>query len=154
MTTATAEEYKVDRSDWPPGPWDSEPDRIEWRTKRGFVGLMVRNPLAGAWCGYVAVPPGHPLHGKDYEKIDVLAHGGLTYAGACSGHICHVPQPGEPDNVWWLGFDCNHADDRSPAMEQFCLRMQPSRTAPGEYRDVEYVRFMVEVLAIQVAEAT
>jgi hypothetical protein len=40
-------------------------------------------------------------------------HGGLTYADRCQGAICHVPQPGESDDVWWLGFDCNHSGDLS-----------------------------------------
>jgi hypothetical protein len=26
-----------------------------------------------------------------------------------------VPNPGEPDDVWWFGFDCAHCDDMSPS---------------------------------------
>jgi len=65
----------------------------------------------------VAVPPGHPFHGKGWKEVEdhLEIHGGITYAEACAGHICHVPEPGEPDNVWWLGFDCAHAFDRRPA---------------------------------------
>lgn len=29
--------------------------------------------------GYVAVPPEHPYHGKDYDKPLVDVHGGLTF---------------------------------------------------------------------------
>lgn len=53
--------------------------------------------------------------GECITEIDV--HGGLTYAAGCSGHICHVPAEGEPDNVWWFGFDCAHSGDLCPQME-------------------------------------
>lgn len=100
------------RQEWPDGPWQQEPDFATWE----HLGLpcIAHRGGAGAWCGYVAVPPGHPAHGKDYgdEIFDALyVHGGLTYADKCHRHICHVPKPGEPDDVWWLGFDCAHAGD-------------------------------------------
>lgn len=61
------------------------------------------------------------------------AHGGLTYSGACSGLICHVPKPGEPDNVWWFGFDCNHANDVSPGMLAIEEKMRERKVfAEGE----------------------
>ncbi len=108
------------RENWPAGPWDAEgpEDRIEWRHK-GVPCLMVRN-LMGAWCGYAAVGPDHPWHGKDYshEDVNVDVHGGLTFADKCQegGKICHVAQPGEPDPVWWFGFDTAHSGDRVPGM--------------------------------------
>lgn len=40
------------------GPWTAEPDREEWRHSSGLACLARRGPM-GAWCGYVAVPPGH-----------------------------------------------------------------------------------------------
>ncbi len=56
---------KYDRSHWQDsGPWVNEPDRVEW-SRAGLPCLMLRN-RSGAWCGYVAVPPGHPLHGLAY----------------------------------------------------------------------------------------
>jgi hypothetical protein len=103
----------VDRSGWPPGPWDQEPDRVEWR-HAALPCLIVRSRTTGALCGYVGLPPGHPHHGAAYEDVDVFVHGGLTYSNACAGGICHLPQPGEPADVWWLGFDCAHADDLMP----------------------------------------
>lgn len=81
--------------------------REEFRSPDGFACLIRRTNI-GIWCGYVAVPPGHPWHGKHYDAVDADVHGGLTYAEPCSGEICHVPQPGESDDVWWLGFDCGH----------------------------------------------
>lgn len=122
VVTRHDDPYKWEKSAWGPGPWDDEPDRVEWRepTMPGLVCLVARGPM-GNWCGYVAVPPGHPAHGADYNDVEVSVHGGLTYAERCqagpAAFVCHVPAPGEPDDVWWLGFDCGHAFDYSPAME-------------------------------------
>lgn len=178
---------EIDKSTWGEGPWQHEPDRAEWE-HAGLPCLALRN-RSGAWCGYAAVPPGHPLHGKGYSdpvpelaaalerlknrpydherdftfsrgvamlfggEIDprpdivIDVHGGLTYANQCSGRICHVPKPGEPDNVWWFGFDCSHAGDISPAYD---------RSWRGEsddaYRTLDYVRAETNRLAEQLAE--
>ena len=137
---------QLDRSDWPVGPWDDEPeDRIEWR-HLGYPCLMRRND-SGAWCGYVGVPPGHPHHGQDdiYEGA-LNVHGGVTYASPCQGEICHVPQPGEPHDVFWIGFDCLHAGDEAPY--NGALRT----LYKAEYRTRDYVKAEVESLAQQLKE--
>ena len=41
----------------------------------------------GHRCGYIAIPKGHKLYGKDYDEIDISVHGGLTYAGATVGQF-------------------------------------------------------------------
>lgn len=134
----------------PRGPWDTEPDKEQWRTEAGLPGLLVRSGM-GALCGYAAVPPGHPLHGQDYETVDTRlpegVHGGLTYAAFCQEHgmICHEPEPGEPADVWWFGFDCAHAGDLVPAMSAGL------RCRDDVYRDHGYVRAEVERLAMQLA---
>lgn len=103
--------------EWGIGPWWSEPDRLEWRS-HGLPCLVVRNPM-GSLCGYVGLPPEHPLHGKGYEDDGVpYVHGGATYAAACAHRVCHVPAPGESDNVWWFGFDCAHAGDLTPSLRK------------------------------------
>jgi len=137
----------IDKSTWGAGPWQTEPDRVEW-THADLPCLAVRNHF-GAWCGYAAVPPGHPLHGKHYDAVDVDAHGGLTYAGACSGHICHVPKPGEPDDVWWFGFDCAHAFDVMPGMDAYwrgCGRL-PIDGPECTYKTLAYVQAETNQLA-------
>jgi hypothetical protein len=143
---------KVDRSGWPAGPWDAEPDRVEWRA-HGFPCLIVRNRL-GALCGYVGLPPGHPHHGNGYGNVPVDVHGGLTYANKCGGHICHVPAPGEPDDVWWLGFDCLHWGDVAPGMIAAHRRMglpdSAESSSLGEsYKPIGWVRHETERLAAQ-----
>jgi hypothetical protein len=150
----------VDRSKWGRGPWDAEPeDKVEFR-HADLPCLLVRGP-AGAWCGYVGVPPDHPLHGKraTYEAEcpvgNLSVHGGITYEAPCQvgGHICHVPAPGEPDDVWWLGFDCNHSGDVAPKYEGFDSRLgKPTGWGSlHEYRTRDYARRQTEQLAEQLA---
>lgn len=128
-----------------PGPWMDEPDRIEWESG-DFPCLMVRNVFSGFWCGYVAMPPGHPWHGQGDDALSRVAdvHGGVTYAASCGGTICHVPKPGKPDDVWWVGFDCGHSGDASPCTAKL-WGMREWET----YRDAAYVRTEVERLAEQ-----
>jgi hypothetical protein len=116
---------------------------------------MRRSPVSGSWCGYVAVPPGHPWHGKswhgdDFPEIEV--HGGVTFSGACEGDVCHKPEPGEPDDVWWQGFDCNHAYDVCPLVVAMARRHgfpEFGMDKYGTYRDVAFVRQEVQSLAEQ-----
>ncbi len=152
-------EHKIDRRTWPAGPWDGEPDRVEWR-HLGLPCLAVR-ASSGAWCGYVGLPPGHRWHGVSYEDVGADVHGGLTYGSPCQadGPICHVPAPGEPDDLWWIGFDCNHLYDLAPGHESLLNRLAFERgedrsPMPGYrdiYRDLGYVRAEVERLAEQMA---
>lgn len=144
-----SEAHVIDRTGWPSGPWDGEPDKLNWRTQVGLPGMITRNRM-GALCGYVAVNPGHPLYGQNYEVPSVHVHGGLTYSNVCAGHICHVPEPGEPDDVFWFGFDCNHSGDLAPST--LALAAKDDRFAVMEwevYKDIDYVRAEVESLAEQ-----
>ena len=142
------------RATWPKGPWTNEPDRVEWKTKAGLPALIVRNPVMGNLCGYVAVPPGHPWHGRHYgDGIEVAVHGGLTYGDECADHICHVPEPGEPDDVWWLGFDCGHAGDAMPGLSLYPA-LRATKDAGYTYKDIDYVRDECERLAEQASRAS
>lgn len=141
------------RSEWGDGPWQNEPDLIEWRDEAGMPCLIVRGPL-GALCGYVGLGPEHPYSGTNHNDLpDLEVHGGLTFSEGCheGGHICHVAREGEPEQVWWLGFDCNHSGDVDPAVRAL-LRSLPGyseRWEYGTYRDIHYVRGEVESLARQ-----
>lgn len=140
-------EYKIDRAGWPPGPWDGEPDRVDFE-HAGFPCLILRHE-SGHLCGYAGVPLGHPMYEASLADIEVLSvHGGVTYAGKCRGPICHVPREGQPDDVFWLGFDCAHrgAGDYEPTDDIFWRQC-------GEYRTIEYVRLECEQLAEQFGEA-
>ena len=164
----------VDKSEWGDGPWQDEPDKVQWKDEAtGLPCLAKRHGRAGHWCGYVGVPEGHPAFGKDYDDVRVAtddgwpdAHGGLTYAAHCqegdeAEAICHIPDPGEPDHVWWLGFDCAHSGDLSPGYaaldrkryEETGDSLWLSRGSYESYRDLRYVRGVVRRLAGQLAEA-
>jgi hypothetical protein len=159
-------EYRnvVDKSTWGPGPWNNEPDKAQWQDEATKLPcLIVRNGgVTGSLCGYVGVPQGHPLYGKG--DVDVDVHGGLTFASGCSHgpedqSICHIPAPGESDNVWWFGFDCGHAYDLAPALQALLPRVLPddlmSRLQQFHlrdvYRDFAYVKAEVTQLAAQLA---
>lgn len=168
LTLIRAETF-LDRSDWPEGEWTAEPDRVEWRDEgTGFPCLAIRHPHNLNWCGYVGVPPGHPLHGVGVgdderelpEEIEMAAHGGITFAAPCMEdhrplreRVCHTPLEGEPDEVWWLGFDCAHVWDLIPAMEK--LHASYGLTVPtgidGEplvfYKNLHFVSAVIEDLA-------
>ena len=151
-------EHVIDRTGWGDGPWSEEPDREQWRTKAGLPGLIVRSVTGGNLCGYVAVPPGHPAHGKGYDDVDVEVHGGLTYASMCREDtpICHVPEPGEPADVYWLGFDCAHAWDIMPAMaaRERAMGLPSIGDGSEHYWRMADVRAEVESLAEQLAGVT
>jgi hypothetical protein len=166
-----------DKSSWERGPWDHEPDKIQWPdAATGLPCLIVRGPH-GALCGYVGVPEGHKLFGKGYSEDRVFecgdgcsedhhydctpearlrAHGGVNFARLCiqtadeEKHICHRPASGEPDHVWWFGFDCAHAGDFSPSYSKMSLLGIPTGWGGVvEYRDVAYVERECEALADQ-----
>ena len=200
----TTEPTPIDKATWGDGPWQTEPDRVEW-THAGLPCLALRNKTFGGWCGYAAVPPGHPLHGVGYHdespalvdalerlkqrRLDVAdvtfargialltgevaaspdlvidVHGGLTYADRCQGNICHVPKPGEPDDVWWFGFDCGHAGDFAPAIDATLRTIGARDETPYDhaaaiaaqdwhvevYRTLDYVQAETNKLADQLA---
>lgn len=181
-----------DKSKWPErGPWDHEPDKVQWQDEAtGLPCLALRSH--GHWCGYVGVPKGHPFYEKGYsEKIcdckdneyscydhspecRVEVHGGLTFSDHChtsddpeiqSHLICHVPDPGEPDNIWWLGFDCAHAGDKTPytTQEELDIHNQVRRKMLAKgyteeqlvnycYRTLDYVKEQCRSLALQLKE--
>lgn len=141
----------IDKSTWGPGPWQSEPDRVDF-VHAGFACFALRNDRLGHWCGYVGVPREHPAYGKGYDDVNVDFHGGLTYSRACSGQICHVPAPGMPDDVWWLGGDFAHLFDLSPGLRAMLRQCEaPDRDRGDVYRDLAYVRGEIERLAEQLA---
>lgn len=156
----TIEYRTIDKSEWPRGAWDDEPDKKQWADPTtGLPCLARRHERWGNWCGYVGVPKSHPLHGHTYDDLDLEVHGGLTFSAAC-GHgedpargICHVPDPDEPDDVWWFGFDCHHAWDYAPGVGVELPESLRRHTPEGNYRDLAYVEAQIAGLAQQLAAA-
>lgn len=159
----TLEYRTIDKSTWGNGPWQDEPDKLQYSDPdTGLPCLIVRTSWSGNLCGYVGVPPGHPLHGKPYDDVDASVHGGLTFADSCQPHadesegICHLADEGEPDNVFWFGFDCAHCFDISPARDRRFNDLGIAASALNEgatYKDLAYVKAEVASLAKQLHEA-
>jgi hypothetical protein len=147
--------HTIDKSAWPDGPWEKEPDKIQWTDEAtGLPCLAKRHDRMGFLCGYVGIPPEHPLFGVPYEQVVGIEepHGGLTYSDRCQDGpedkaVCHIPEPGEPDDVWWLGFDCGHFMDYLPGMETL-LGEDP---LGGTYKTISYVQKECSHLAAQLA---
>lgn len=148
------------------GPWVDEPDHVAWRSAHGYPCILHRALHAsdkggGHWCGYVGVPPGHPWHGQPMDSSfdgpeQPRVHGGITYAEPCNGHICHVPEPGESDDVFWLGFDAAHAGDLQPLTQKLLRDLRHDADVfmrDDVYRDMAYMRAQCECLADQAVRA-
>ena len=138
----------INRSGWSSGPWDDEPDKLQWTDQATQLPcLAVRHLQNGHWCGYVGVADEHPLYNKGYDEVaHIEVHGGLTFSDFCqpdeneAESICHIPAPGEPERVWWLGFDCAHSRDGSPKWPE------------GLYRTLQFVQTECESLAAQLSK--
>lgn len=154
----TKEYRTLDKSTWPPGPWQDEPDKVQWPDEvTGLPCLIVRGPV-GALCGYVGVDTTHPWHGMGPNELPdhgLSVHGALNFAAACAASgdealdICHIPDAGEPEQVWWFGFDCGQIYDVSPARIVHGFPQLPGST----YKDIAYVKKEVLHLAQQLAAA-
>lgn len=165
MQTLNYHNPTVDKAAWGQGPWVSEPDKKQWRdAATGLPCLIVRNIHgSGSLCGYVGLSEGHPFFGLGYNDMDcphegyLAVHGGVTFSGACQEAqnegegICHRVEAGEDDNVWWVGFDCGHADDFMPMLASALSHLGGywGSKRQGEYRDMDYVTGQVEGLARQ-----
>lgn len=176
MTTEAPERvyHTIDKSTWPDGPWKEEPDKIQYCDEATGLPCLIKRNGEGILCGYVGVAPGHPAYEQHYRDVAVQVHGGLTYSEHCQHGpeefaICHIPEPGEPDDVWWLGFDCGHNFDYKPNislnrfgmfgfMSSFLQDVDayfaelPEGIEENVYRDVAYVRDQNAHLAQQLAE--
>ncbi len=144
---------------WGEGPWQSEPDREEWVDPvTGYHCIARRSHSLGAWCGYVGIPKEHPYNGKSSRDIDnIYVHGGLTYSEECNGEpgsgICHKVEDCK-DHAWWLGFDCGHFGDYSPAMESVIpthiIYTEVDAPLPDiSYKTLDYTKNEITSLASQ-----
>ena len=80
--------------------------KVEKKFKYKDFNCVVTLSEYGWRCGYVILPVGHRLCGKDiYELYDLECHGGITYANRT--HSCFSAE----DGGWVIGFDYNHFGD-------------------------------------------
>ena len=76
-------------------------DRTEREFEESGLQCCTRTNDLGHRCGYVALPKGHPLFGKDWDECYDIApelevDGGITFANGT-------------DDTWILGWDAAHA---------------------------------------------
>jgi hypothetical protein len=170
----------TDRTGWPAGPWDNEPDAVMWRAKAPpHYPCQISRCFNGAFGGYVAIPHGHPAHGTPLDELwcDFEVHRGLTFSNEavadhwvlgfdCGHGVCDY-SPGEPamDQLFgaaWERSDTGPMPDflakrvekaRAPYVEPPPIDVNDWRTFIGvkRYRRVDYVREQVESLAAQLA---
>lgn len=129
----------IGRNNWSPGPWDTEPDRVEW-VSGGYYCQCNRN-RQGSWCGYVGVPNGHKWYGLGYDEIhnrepELSVHGGLTFASAPRDDGWFPP------DLWVVGFDCAHSGDLSPGIDALLRTNATRHSHPYDevYRDLAYTQ--------------
>lgn len=89
----------------------------------------------GHLCGYIVIPEGHKLFGKDYDAVEEIyeyeipSHGGLTFSGMVEGEH-------------WIGFDCAHLYDLSPCYHP---EVEDGEVyGNGVYRDMPYVESAIK----------
>jgi hypothetical protein len=153
---------EVDRTSWPKGAWDAEPDRLDWKTEAGYSAIALRHWL-GNWCGYVGAPVGHPAwKSKGSFRANRTAEDReITYAEECNAEI---QIPGD-EVLLWFGFGCSEIGDAHPRFEEggwFVWDGQVCYWGPrvgreagavcGVYRDLAYVRAECEKIARELAE--
>ena len=142
----------------------------DWTTVAGFRAVVLMGSL-GHRCGYVGVPPGHPLHGIEYSSPcaalqEVSDEEGIGQRGiiplviaACNPDRMLAPDvvfdvhggitySGEgdypvPSDLWWFGFDCAHHGDAPD------LGSRRYGDCGGVHRSLEYCEQQCESLAEQ-----
>jgi hypothetical protein len=128
--------------------WEREPDMDAWE-HAGLKCYARRHPQLRAWCGYVAVPEGHPLHGRTVIEAccaepEIQVHGDVSW----SGRLEDVA-PG----AWLIGWDAMRGYDYIPGMRD--IYMPDIATGeggtPASYRTLDYVRAETSRLAEQLA---
>jgi hypothetical protein len=153
----------ISKTEWPDGPWKDEPDQAQWPDEAtGLPCLLRRHEAFGNLCGYVGVPEGHPWYRVYFPEINADVYGGVSFSDIChegpEGHmICHVPEPGESDKIWWLGFSCGNLNDIQPGMDALLLKVggNPVRSTflHQSYKPVGFVKSECARLAAQIAAA-
>ncbi len=155
-----------------------------WTEREGsHAGLRFRCTACrvGHRCGYVEIPPGHPLHGLNYQD----AAPGVTWDDLRDEEVGKrgivellLADPSRPPTVldlfdvhgsvtfagtrddagdWWIGFDCGHGTDLRDAS---LINDPASRkkwtnlpTCPGaKMRDTNYVEHECKRLAQQIVD--
>lgn len=119
----------IDKSTWPVGPWNAEPDLSWWYDEGSKLPCAIfRSVVTGALFGAVGVPEGHAYHMRPIP-IDITCHWGLQASGMTvfwDGTDSLSDMAEEMNNMhknfnncWWFTFACNQVGDFCPAEAKF-----------------------------------
>jgi hypothetical protein len=140
--------------------------KVESEFEHKGLKCVVVAQKAGHRCGYVGVPKGHSLYGKDAfslydwdkeEGVKIYVHGGVTFSDGGA----ETKYPIEAKDTWWFGFDTAHAGDKkdlnliaelNPDMIGFYKEHFWSEF--GDVRTLEYCKQECIELAEQLKEVT
>ena len=92
-----------------------------------FILSLGTHPTA-----YINIPANHPAYGKEYEKIDIDVHGGLTY-----GERRLRLDDEKIINGWFIGWDYAHYGDMFTASSY--RRSDKAWTTAEIHKEVENV---------------
>lgn len=70
----------------------------------GYKCIVTFTPV-GHRCGYVELNKEHEYYRRNFNKIPVACHGGLTWSAN------YIPGTLDNKDKWYIGFDCNHSFD-------------------------------------------
>jgi hypothetical protein len=83
--------------------------------------------------GYVLIPKGHPLWGKDYDLIDmdVDVHGGITFGEEVTDELIERLEPltDQDKGFWMIGFDTAHYRDNLASCPKEYVEAETKRLA-------------------------
>lgn len=86
---------KIDRSNWPCGEWDDEPDFLEWVDEETGLQCEIKRHRDGHLCGYVFA------YHKDTDD-DLKVHGTVTFYQEKFGFACAQACDLVPaSSSWW-----------------------------------------------------
>lgn len=93
-------------------------------------------------CAYIELPKEHKYYGKDYDDINVLCHGGITYIS--DQGIIQKTNENHRDG-FWIGWDYGHFDDYMGYEEAFPAHLR----AGGKRWTTEEVLIQVKDVCVQ-----
>lgn len=100
----------------------------------GYPYLIISNGTHP--CCYVQVPKGHEYYGKEWEDIDILCHGGITFS--------------QTNTDCWIGWDYAHVDDQYGA-DDFILNRKGKKWTTEEMLE-EIKNVINQLKALEVIE--
>lgn len=109
--------------------------------------------------GYVAIPPEHPLYGKDFDDIlGIDVHGGLTCSVPISKYKMEdtefISDATEVPSDWWLlGFDTMHSGDNKvnwpkERVKEETLKLQ-KQLEMGMNTYSDYIRMKAQIAVLK-----